>query len=251
MTATNHAFVPFVLPKNEYGYSEIAQSQPIKFAFVNETNDGKFVEIMLPAKCRDYFSDALHSTEFNQTPYKIYGFEWDNSTQSYEKSRTLLSVRLPVVPLEKFLANWDRIGVPVEKHNGFKPTIFHRPVDCGSQTFVVEADERWQDNSYLIGIYTLLFRFCCYEELNGDWDEEIKKKSPEKDGYFLSFDSFLPSLQKLAAIVEERRKTTVSRTGWGNDRVTGEVHDCSGVASMLTTPPINPLAELIQKQIAG
>jgi hypothetical protein len=100
--------IEILKPEGTFFYVEAGQSQDVRFSFVNKIGD-VYQEVFKPILCRDYFSDALHCTQYN-TSGEMYGFIWNPETQKYDTSTSCrLSVTFGSAALRDVcLKNWFR-----------------------------------------------------------------------------------------------------------------------------------------------
>lgn len=229
-------------------YGEISHSVHLRFAFVNR-NKNLLSEIFTPVACRDFLSDVLHAEYFKIDSTSIYGFKYKSSKQKIDRDRLRMGLYShSESTCANVLTQALSILNPIEEQNKFKLSTITK---LSNNSMFIEGDVKWQHNSFLLGIYTLLLRLSGNPFKNASsWLQETKKqKVATSDFYFLSCKNFETYLSKLCKFNEELDQQKASPTGWKLDTPIGIVHNRSGVYSTLSKPPVNPVLSGIAQKI--
>lgn len=158
--------------KFECYLTQSPQKNPVQFAFVNHTFSGVYENIMPFVMCRDYFNEIIwaqwkQKSSQNVIKTRVYGFDWNASTQHFTEDRVELAVEIPEKN-NNLENNLHRLH-EIETKNGFDVTVLH----CVSpKHYILFADKKWQSTTQLFALYTLLLREFCSNE-SKEWKEPL------------------------------------------------------------------------------
>lgn len=214
-------------------YSEIGQSLPIKFAFVNKVTDIEYEEVFVPFVCRDFFTDILWATE-NNKPVHVHGFDFDPKKNSYDKNATRLAVYFPDEETRmRFQRNGDLILDIVEIANDCDLRKEY-PVD--NLTLILEADAYWQSRAYLLSLYTGLIRWLSNPAVDNadDFISAIEKSDSTDGSHFRSYKT-AGVIKEMLFRLREMDQFDYGVVGSTSDNVYN-VHDNSGIMGVFYNP---------------
>lgn len=214
-------------------YSEIAQSLPIKFAFVNKVTDTEYEEVFVPFVCRDFFTDVLWATE-NNKPVNVYGFAFDPKKSSYDKNATRLAVYFPDEETRmRFQRQSNLILDIVEAANDCDP---RKEYPVNNLTIIIEADSYWQSRAYLLSLYTGLIRWISTPVVGeaDDFIEAVAKSESTDGSHFRNYKTAGP-IKEMLFRLREMDHIDYGVVGSTSDNVYN-VHDNSGIMGVFYNP---------------
>lgn len=226
-------------------YSEIGQTNPVKFAFINKISDKEGTEVFTPFKCRDFFSDALYAAE-NKKQFGVYGFYFDPDKQSYDKDKTRIGVYFPSEEvLNRFVKNFVGFN-KLEIENNIEPSVM---VSIDSKTLLLEGDSYWQSRAYLLSFYTVLCRyFCAYVDVHSDIVPQVALMKTT-DGSHIRQYNVEKKLTNFSKNIRLMDKYDYGVVGNKSDS-TYAIHDGSGILGCLYTGDNNKYGEHMSKEYA-
>ena len=225
-------FMPF---ESGYHYTENSQSISLRMAFCNKIHD-KYMEMFLPVSCRDYFSDVIHAEYWKIPVGPIYGFIYDGTRQHIDRDKIRLSIHChSQSDFAHIKENCLQILNPLEQGAGFEKSVLLFPP---KKVLIIEGDAKWQSNTYLLSIYTLILRISGILFTNPEnWLQEfiINKEKLQCNysndfQYFIKFPHFQKSLQKLDQIAQySLQHPEQSPSGWSRDTPIEVIHGFAGI----------------------
>jgi len=227
--------IEFIPATSAYGYTENTQAVPLRMSFLNKKGN-QYKELFLPVMCRDYFSDVLHAEYWKISIGPMYGFTYNAKTMHIDQDAVRLSLHCnSMSEFQRIKTNCLQILNPLEKQAKFELSTLLQPTE---KCLIIEGDKRWQSNTYLMAVYTLLLRTSGRPfETPDDWlSEYLRRGVTETDFVGLDFQTFISqprfqkSLCKLSELADwSAKRPDVSPSGWLSDMETSTVHNYSGI----------------------
>lgn len=221
---------------------EAFQSNDIKFAFVNTTDQEDTYQILMPfVKCREYFNELLmtnyHPDEF--TFKNVHGFQY-NSQYKINLEEVLIALKFPNKSVaDTFLDNLPYLH-KIEESNGVdKLTEVHKVKT--TNTYLIKASKLWIQKCILLNLYTLVIKLMTlgyptkpFNELKqemaakGPWPTEISYVERVTESRLINM------LENLAIIAEFPSKYV---DGSNTLRDPYSVHTASGIVTVMSYRP--------------
>lgn len=150
---------------------ENAQAKFVRFAFVEELEEGKWQCLMPYVLCRDYLKDMLYCKNITKEGLgPIYGFD----TNKYEfakipSSALYLAVVVPKELREIIMNSLDQIHKIEDLWGAERTTVTeftynNEKSPCG---LLFKADKRWMDSMLAISVYSFLIRGISWGDRRG------------------------------------------------------------------------------------
>lgn len=211
-------------PRNIY-YSEIGQSLPVKFTFVNKKNKALYEEVTVPFVCRDFFTDMLLSYETGKKS-SIYGFNYSYEKTPFDLDKTRILVVFPTEEAKDiFIYNYALLQ-DIEQDNLIN---FTEGNEVDNLSLILEGDNYWQSKAYLLSLYTGLIRWLSIQKYQDEAKFiSIVAKSATTDGSHIrnyAAEGFLINFLKDIRKMDQFDYGIIG----SNSSKIGEIHDTSGI----------------------
>lgn len=144
------------VPAKSKSFAEIYQDSDLKYAFAVE-NDTEVRQVHDFILCRDFFNEALISSQIGCDAPSIYSFKYP--AKEYPIAFDELRMILKGEDLEKFKKQLWLLN-QFEDEAGYLPTVATPIPD--TEFYYLTGDPRWISSTVMISLYTHLIR-CVYQ----------------------------------------------------------------------------------------
>jgi len=218
------------------------QTQSLRYSFVNKISDTKYEQLHKLFLCRDYFCDCIYGNIHNKK-IQIYGFTWDAPHQKLDSNKT----RILIVgkEVENLINNIDRLNT-IEAVNGFSLTQI---IPILKNKIIIEGDPIWMSNTFMISLYSFLFRIMSYELLTDNWIKEVMNNCSVDSNYLNRIGK--NKFSKLLTLLSEIPDSSFTITGFSNivDTDINYIHNYSGIMGKLCSDYRTGAENSYQKKI--
>lgn len=152
-------------------YSEVGQTNPLRWMFLEEKEEGVYQSSSGWIKCKDFFNDVVYFREAGKG-FGIYSF--DCSTVGTAKGKDVAFLMKGTK--EGFDTNLGQLNKFLHD-NGF-PTMTWGLTDRG---FVLTTPSYYWESTYRISLLSFLIRICNINKSVKSWEELLSTKQSGED----------------------------------------------------------------------
>lgn len=219
------------IPYEKTHFSEIFQSNIIKFAFVKETPDA-YVQQHGSVNCRDFLADVLHAESLNQY-FSIYNFSWNPEVDKIDRDATKLVVSFQ---LDSQLENLKKNLPELHKLETAWRLRKTKILTIDSKTAIIVGSRFYLKKGFAISLYTFLLKAFAITS-------RFKELTGNEANYYAScgssFDKLIKNFRKVLAY-----KTTVS--GLEDYQPDHIIHNYAGFVAVCTYPAYQTHARFLE-----
>lgn len=148
---------------SSYSYTEISQSQDLKYSLLKRKENDIYYEVHAPVKCKDYFGEVVAAANSRANVPKIYGFKIDYQDIDTDQVAFLLTSKLSINLVN--LINKLYILNNVEDMLEIPRSIIYDITIDNERCLVIKGSSFYLESPLLISFYTLLIRMLSYSEV--------------------------------------------------------------------------------------
>ena len=155
--------------KNDSTYSEVGQTNPLRWKTLLKHKDGSFTDQSGWIKCKDFFNDTLAFFK-RGTKFSIYRYK--NDIEKNEEGVYFLLKEIKDMP--SFMSGIDVLNVQLFKDT--KSEIAYWP-QTDTTVVILLPNPVWE-NTYCLSLVTMLIRCCNYGYLYKNWEDFYHSQAP-------------------------------------------------------------------------